>query len=125
MFLVRFIYTDTHLNTGILQLHPQITQYIDTIIRQLILLAGVMHTDFKIIIILQDRLAIDHRILKIHFLVNRCGVIIPFTNQGIIVKGSYYLLYVRCRLLNGLLLRLLLRSPSWRFPSDEPFYEPD
>ena len=54
MFLVRFIYTDTHLNTGILQLHPQITQYIDTIIRQLILLAGVMHTDFKIIIILQD-----------------------------------------------------------------------
>ena len=70
MLLVRFIYTDTHLNTGILQLHPQITQYIDTIIRQLILLAGVMHTDFKIIIILQGRLAIDHRVFQIYLLVD-------------------------------------------------------
>ena len=60
-------------------------------IDQFLLLPRVMYGYLEIIILLQGRLAIDHRILKIHFLVNRCGVIIPFTNQGIIVKGSYYL----------------------------------
>ena len=107
MLLISLYDPDTHLDTAISKMLAEKWQDMDRIIDQFLLLPRVMYSYLKIVILLQGRLAIDHRILKIHFLVNRCGVIIPFTNQGIIVKGSYYLLYVRCRLLNGLLLRLL------------------
>ena len=107
MLLISLYDPDTHLDTAISKMLAEKWQDMDRIIDQFLLLPRVMYGYLEIIILLQGRLAIDHRILKIHFLVNRCGVIIPFTNQGIIVKGSYYLLYVRCRLLNGLLLRLL------------------
>ena len=104
MLLISLYDPDTHLDTAISKMLAEKWQDMDRIIDQFLLLPRVMYGYLEIIILLQGRLAIDHRILKIHFLVNRCGVIIPFTNQGIIVKGSYYLLYVRCRLLNGLLL---------------------
>ena len=97
MLLISLYDPDTHLDTAISKMLAEKWQDMDRIIDQFLLLPRVMYGYLEIIILLQGRLAIDHRILKIHFLVNRCGVIIPFTNQGIIVKGSYYLLYVRCR----------------------------
>ena len=96
MLLISLYDPDTHLDTAISKMLAEKWQDMDRVIDQFLLLPRVMYGYLEIIILLQGRLAIDHRILKIHFLVNRCGVIIPFTNQGIIVKGSYYLLYVCC-----------------------------
>ena len=87
MLLISLYDPDTHLDTAISKMLAEKWQDMDRIIDQFLLLPRVMYGYLEIIILLQGRLAIDHRILKIHFLVNRCGVIIPFTNQGIIVKG--------------------------------------
>ena len=106
--MVRFIYTDTHLNTGILR-----TASADNSIYRYNYSSthpvgpGVMHTDFKIIIILQDRLAIDHRSFQIYLLVDSGSIRIPIMNQCFLAERTLHFLYHGSSLCRSLRFRML------------------
>ena len=66
-----------------------------------------MHTDFKIIIILQGRLAIDHRIFQIYLLVDSGSIRIPIMNQCFLAERTLHFLYHGSSLCHSLRFRML------------------